>query len=143
MFADEINRVTIVKKYNQLPLYLCESRAMNQLFYHILLNAFQAIATTGTITIVTSQLSDTDGKNETIQIKIDDDGKGMSDESVKRAFIPFYTTKDVGCGKGLGLSIVDGIVSRHGGRVNLESAEGKGTSITIRLPLMQNRMFSY
>ncbi|MBF0458608.1 MAG: hypothetical protein HQK99_12035 [Nitrospirae bacterium] len=134
---NENNKVTIVKKYGELPLYPCESRAMNQCFYHILLNAFQAVAVndTGKIRIVTSQLSE--DKGQLIQINIDDNGIGMSGNAVKHAFVPFFTTKAVGSGKGLGLSIADGIIKRHGGKISIESTEGQGTSVTIRLPLIQ------
>ncbi|MBF0517633.1 MAG: ATP-binding protein, partial [Nitrospirae bacterium] len=111
---------------------------------HIIQNAAQAIAAAnnaGTIWIVTSRLCDPIGKTEKIQIKIEDDGAGMSEEAVKRAFVPFFTTKEVGSGKGLGLSMVDGIIQRQGGTVALESTEGKGTSVTITLALLQNEMF--
>lgn len=140
----ENDKVRIVKEYVELPPLLCEPRAMNQCFYHIIQNAAQAIAAAnnaGTIWIVTSRLCDPIGKTEKIQIKIEDDGAGMSEEAVKRAFVPFFTTKEVGSGKGLGLSMVDGIIQRQGGTVALESTEGKGTSVTITLPLLQNKMF--
>ncbi len=136
---NETCKVNIIKEYSELPMYLCEPRAMNQCFYHILDNALQAVNTTGTIRIVTSRICEAQG--DIIAIQIDDDGSGMSAEAVKRAFVPFYTTKEVGSGKGLGLSIVDGIIKRHSGTVNLESTEGKGTSVTIRLPVTNNQMF--
>ncbi|MBF0458607.1 MAG: ATP-binding protein [Nitrospirae bacterium] len=133
---NENNKVEIVKKYGELPLYHCESRAMNQCFYHIIQNAFQAVAAaktdTGTIRIATSH------EGERINIRIDDNGIGMSEDAVRRAFVPFFTTKEVGSGKGLGLSMVDGIIKRHGGTVKIGSVEGKGTSIIISLPFIQN-----
>ncbi|MEO5361650.1 MAG: ATP-binding protein [Nitrospirota bacterium] len=139
------NRVTILKEYAQLPPYLCESRAINQCLYHILQNAFQAVQAvkdTGTqqstIRIVTSQAG-TEG--EIVQIRIEDNGIGMSEDAVKRAFVPFFTTKEVGSGKGLGLSMVEGIISRHNGTIKLESIEGDGTIVTISLPIVQNKMF--
>ncbi|KWT82792.1 ATP-binding protein [Candidatus Magnetominusculus xianensis] len=139
------NRVTILKEYAQLPPYLCESRAINQCLYHILQNAFQAVQAVKdigtqqpTIRIVTSQAG-TEG--EIVQIKIEDNGIGMSEDAVKRAFVPFFTTKEVGSGKGLGLSMVEGIISRHNGTIKLESIEGEGTTVTISLPIVQNKMF--
>ncbi|KWT87414.1 CHASE domain-containing protein [Candidatus Magnetominusculus xianensis] len=124
----ENEKVAVVKEYTNLPLYGCETLAMNQCFYHILQNSYQAINNEGTIRIVTSLTG------EKIQIKIEDDGIGMSEDAVKRAFTPFFTTKDVGSGKGLGLSIVDGIIKRHNGTINIESTVGRGTSVTIHLP---------
>ncbi|MBF0553566.1 MAG: ATP-binding protein [Nitrospirae bacterium] len=128
--------VTIVKEYAQLPLYLCESRSMNQCFYHIIDNAVQAVNDNGTIRIVTSA---TGVEGKLIQIRIEDNGVGMPEDAVKQAFVPFFTTKEVGSGKGLGLAMADGIIKRHGGKISIESTEGKGTAITILLPLMQNK----
>ncbi|MBF0486525.1 MAG: GAF domain-containing protein [Nitrospirae bacterium] len=130
--------VTIVREYGQPLPYLCESRSMNQCFYHIIDNAVQAVNDVGTIRIVTAI---TGMEGELIKIRIEDDGVGMTEDAVKQAFVPFFTTKEVGSGKGLGLAMVDGIIKRHGGKVSLESTEGKGTAITIILPLMQNKMF--
>ncbi|WP_420264401.1 ATP-binding protein [Candidatus Magnetominusculus dajiuhuensis] len=132
--------VNIIKEYSELPTYLCEPQAMNQCFYHIIENAIHAVdvAGTGNITISTSHIRVGEAQDETIQVRITDDGTGMSEETVKRAFVPFYTTKEVGSGKGLGLSIVDGVIKRHGGTVDIESTVGKGTSVTIQLRLGQN-----
>ncbi|MBF0567541.1 MAG: GAF domain-containing protein [Nitrospirae bacterium] len=136
----ESRNVNIIKEYSELPPYLCEPQAMNQCFYHIIENAIHAVdvAGTGNITISTSHIPVGEAQDETIQVRIADDGAGMSEETVKRAFVPFYTTKEVGSGKGLGLSIVDGVIKRHGGTVDIESTEGKGTSVTIQLRLGQN-----
>ncbi|MBF0568816.1 MAG: GAF domain-containing protein [Nitrospirae bacterium] len=138
MRINKDSEVMIVREYGQLPPYLCESRSMNQCFYHIIDNAVQAVNDVGTIRVVTAI---TGVEGELIQIRIEDDGVGMSEDAVKQAFVPFFTTKEVGSGKGLGLAMVDGIIKRHGGKVSIESAEGKGTAITILLPLMQNKMF--
>ncbi len=137
MRTGEDCKVRIVKEYAELPKCLCEPMAINQCFYHILDNAVAAVNNRGTIRIATSLINDT-GSNKMIQIKIEDDGVGMSGVTMKRAFDPFFTTKEVGSGKGLGLSVVDGIIKRHGGTVYLQSTKGKGTSVTIHLPLIQN-----
>ncbi|MEM6929118.1 MAG: ATP-binding protein [Myxococcota bacterium] len=69
-------------------------------------------------------------------IEVQDNGSGMTDEVRRRAFEPFYTTKDAGKGSGQGLSIAHGIVvERHGGTIDVSSELGVGTRFTIRLPL--------
>ena len=64
-----------------------------------------------------------------------DNGPGISLEQQKKIFDPFFTTKPVGEGTGLGLSISHGIIERHGGRIEVKSATGKGTMFTISLPI--------
>ena len=72
-----------------------------------------------------------------IHICITDSGKGMPEEVRKRIFEPFYTTKPMGSGAGLGLSICYGIISQHNGNITVNSEPGKGTEFTITLPLKQ------
>ena len=67
--------------------------------------------------------------------EVRDTGIGMAEDVVKEAFNPFFTTKDVGEGTGLGLSVVHGIVTAHGGTIKVESDVGQGAKFTIRLPL--------
>jgi signal transduction histidine kinase len=66
--------------------------------------------------------------------RIADDGRGMSPEVLKQAFNPFFTTKPVGSGTGVGLSITERIMRRHGGNINISSKEGEGTMVTMTLP---------
>ncbi|MCG6552076.1 MAG: PAS domain S-box protein [Candidatus Magnetominusculus sp. LBB02] len=127
------HRINLIKEYSELPAYPCEPAAINQCIYQILDNAVQAVKCEGTIRIATAYTSE---KADVITIRIEDDGVGMSEDTMKKAFIPFFTTRDVGAGKGLGLSMVRGILNRHGGTIEIESKEGKGTSVTIRLPLV-------
>src|SRR6516225_1126300 len=72
-----------------------------------------------------------------VEITVADDGPGIPAEVVPRIFDPFFTTKDVGEGSGLGLSIVHGIVDRHGGRIEVQSEVGQGTTFRITLPRRQ------
>ena len=67
-------------------------------------------------------------------LSVTDDGQGMPPELVKRVFEPFFTTKDVGKGTGLGLSISMGIIEDHRGTIDLNSAVGRGTTFTVKLP---------
>jgi len=69
-----------------------------------------------------------------VEITVSDDGPGIAADVIPRIFDPFFTTKDVGEGSGLGLSIVHGIVDRHGGRIEVESQLGQGTTFRITLP---------
>lgn len=69
-----------------------------------------------------------------VVVRIEDDGCGMDGDAVARAFVPFFTTRAVGSGTGLGLSISHGIITGMGGSIELESEEGAGTAVTVRLP---------
>jgi signal transduction histidine kinase len=98
---------------------------------NIVTNAAQAIdKPRGLITITTRP----DGPGH-IAIDIADNGKGIPPESMARIFDPFYTTKAPGQGTGLGLSIAYKIVSQHGGRIDVRSEVGAGTTFTVRLPI--------
>ncbi|HEY3355852.1 MAG TPA: ATP-binding protein [Polyangia bacterium] len=104
---------------------------LHQVFMNLLTNAAQAIRLAGkggTIRITTSR------RGPSVLIVIADDGPGIPDDVLPRIFDPFFTTKDVGEGSGLGLSIVHGIVERHGGSINVTSEPGKGTTFTVVLP---------
>ena len=95
---------------------------------NILLNAAQAIDSNGKIIISTSTSSDY------AELRVTDNGIGMSEETRSRLFDPFFTTRGAE-GTGLGMSMVDAIATRHHGKVIVESEEGKGTSVTLRLPI--------
>ena len=76
---------------------------------------------------------------EHVAARVKDDGTGMAPEVKRRAFEPFFTTKADGRGSGLGLSIVESIVSRHGGAISLETERGMGTTFTVMLPVSPAR----
>lgn len=122
-------KATIVKEYGQLPSVKCLISQLNQVFMNLLVNASHAIKDTGVITVSTGC------KNDWIWIKVSDTGSGIAPENLNRIFEPFFTTKPVGSGTGLGLSLSYGIVKKHGGRIEVESEVGKGTSFTIHLPV--------
>ncbi|ELR70490.1 hypothetical protein C900_03649 [Fulvivirga imtechensis AK7] len=126
------DRIEVVKEYEDLPPVNCYPGQLNQVFMNILNNAIQAVDGPGKIMIKTMQ------QNGSIMIRIKDTGKGMSDELKQKIFEPFFTTKDVGEGTGLGLSISYGIIEKHRGKIEVESAPGKGTEFIIQLPLNLN-----
>ncbi len=122
-------KATIVRDYGDLPPIPCIARQLNQVFMNLLVNAAQAIQERGTITLRTRCQGD-----EAV-IEISDTGVGIPPEHLNRLFEPFYTTKPIGQGTGLGLSIAYGIMERHGGRIEVDSTLGEGTTFRLRLPL--------
>jgi PAS domain S-box-containing protein len=110
---------------------------------NLVVNACDAMPEGGTLTIHTSRVEIGAPRvahmpaGTYLQVTVEDDGTGMSPEVQRRAFEPFYTTKDVGKGTGLGLSQVEGFVSQSGGFVDLQSTPGTGTRISILLPICQ------
>ncbi|MBK7044946.1 MAG: PAS domain S-box protein [bacterium] len=121
---------TVEKDLDPVPPLNGHGGQINQVIMNILVNAAHAIgAEHGTITIRTRVRADE------AELTISDTGCGMPAEVVGRVFEPFFTTKDVGRGTGLGLSISHGIVTDHGGRIEVESVVGEGTTFRILLPL--------
>lgn len=101
---------------------------LNQVLLNLVQNAVNAIEESGTIALTVERDTDSDA----CVLRVEDDGKGMDQETLRKIFIPFYTTR--ARGTGLGLSIVNRIVEAHGGVLNVESQEGLGTTFTIKLP---------
>jgi len=112
-----------------LPNVHADPIQLKQVLINLAINAMQAMPDGGTLTITTRQ----DGGTAVIEVQ--DTGVGMTEDVVKEIFSPFFTTKDVGEGTGLGLSVVHGIVSAHGGTIDVESEVGKGAKLIVRLPL--------
>lgn len=125
-------KADIVKAYGELPLVQCMLSQLNQVFMNVLVNAAQAIDKRGVITIRTGTL----GK-DWVWVEVSDTGSGIAHENRWRIFEPFYTTKSVGKGTGLGLSVSYGIIEKHGGRIELESEPGHGSTFRISLPVSQ------
>ena len=123
--------VSVVMQLDELPNLACQAGRLNQALLNILHNAGLAISSGGTVTI-TSRC-----ENDCIVLRIEDDGCGMTPEILARAFEPFFTTRDVGKGTGLGLTVARDIIRSHSGEISLESRPGSGTSVTITLPLLQ------
>ncbi|WP_139280871.1 ATP-binding protein [Reichenbachiella agariperforans] len=123
-------KAKILKDFDHgLKAIKCLPGQLNQALVNLIGNAADAIDFKGTITIRTI-----DKDADTVQIQVQDDGKGIPEDVRKKIFDPFYTTKPVGKGTGLGLSITYSIIDKHGGTISVDSTEGKGTVFTVNLP---------
>ena len=123
------------KDFGTLSNLLCHGGELTQVLMNLFLNASYACEENGELDIRTYQT--TINKDQWIIIKVQDNGKGMAPAVVKKIFDPFFTTKPVGVGTGLGLSVSFGIIDKHGGTIKVHSEEGKGTTFTILLPLIE------
>jgi two-component system, sporulation sensor kinase E len=117
---------------SDLPLLPIDRDQMKQAFYNVIQNSLQAMKRHGTLRIRT------DRDDTHVLISFIDTGSGMSAENLGRVFEPYFTTKP--SGTGLGLLIVRRIVREHGGELSIESSEGKGLTLTIRLPYIDKRV---
>ncbi len=110
------------------PEVVGDPSQIQQALMALLINACQAMVDGGEISLITRPTSDG------VEIEVADTGPGMTPEVAQHAFEPFYTTKEQGSGVGLGLSVVYGIVQRHGGRVDLDTAPNRGCRFTLFFP---------
>jgi len=113
-----------------LPEIAADPSQLNQVLVNLIVNALQAMPIKGRLTIQTLA-----GK-ENVSLIVEDTGIGMNEEVMKQIFTPFFTTKDVGQGTGLGLPVVHGIVTSHGGSIKVESKLNQGSRFEIQLPVM-------
>jgi len=121
--------VEVVKNYGtDLPFVLCYPDELNQVWTNLLHNALQAMGNKGMLKI------DVKHQNNAIFVSITDSGKGIPPEIMPRIFEPFFTTKSAGEGSGLGLDIVQKIIERHQGKLQVESVPGQ-TRFTVSLPV--------
>jgi signal transduction histidine kinase len=125
-------KAEVIKKYGKLPEIECLPAQLNQVFMNILMNAAQSMQEGGTITVRTGTQGDD------VWVAISDTGRGIPADQQKRIFEPFYTTKRVGEGTGLGLSLSYGIVEKHGGSIEVKSEVGVGTTFRVVLPRQQH-----
>jgi signal transduction histidine kinase len=125
------DKAKIIKQYGEIPLIQCYPNELNQAFMNLLRNAGQSIEQQGTITITTY------ADKTQVYVKISDTGKGIPSHDLPRIFNPGFTTQGAGVGKGLGLSIVYNIVQKHHGDIKVNSEAGKGTEVSIALPIEQ------
>jgi len=124
-----LNNVEVVNGMGRLPDILADPAHMKQVFINLMVNACEAMEEGGILTIG-SEIREEDN---TVTVTVRDTGVGIEKEALEHIFDPFFSTKEKGTG--LGLSVVSGIVTRHGGRVDIDSVPGQGTGIRITLPI--------
>ncbi|MDT5123994.1 MAG: hypothetical protein QOC96_3476 [Acidobacteriota bacterium] len=129
------NQIEIVRDYDSnIPQAYGNAVKLQQIFTNLILNARDAIPEGGRITISTSSTTE-----DTLVVEVTDTGIGIAPENVAKIYDPFYTTKGVGRGTGLGLAVSYGIVQEHSGHITVESTPGKGTTFRITLPTVSAR----
>jgi two-component system NtrC family sensor kinase len=115
-----------------LPEITADPAQLNQVLVNLVVNAFQAMSEAGKITVRTRS------SDSSVCVTVEDTGTGMSREVLEKIFVPFFTTKDVGQGTGLGLPVVHGVVTAHGGSIDVASTVGCGSRFEIRLPIEES-----
>ena len=116
----------------ELPLVDADEGQLQQALIALATNAIDAMNGDGTLTFHASS------RPRQVVIEIQDTGHGIAPENVSKIFEPFYTTKEVGKGTGLGLAVCYGIITEHGGRLSVRSNVGEGTTFSIFLPLQKD-----
>lgn len=115
-----------------LPIVYADPGQVEQVLLNLVINARDALNGDGSIQLSTRQVFLND--SEFVEMAVSDDGMGMEPEVLEHALEPFYTTKPASKGTGLGLAVVHGIVSQHGGHLDIESDPGKGTVVRAWFP---------
>lgn len=124
------NGITVIKSLcHNLPAIKADISQLQQVFTNVVINAIQAMPDEGELII------ETIFDQQSVYLIVTDSGVGMEAETLKQIFLPFFTTKDVKQGTGLGLSVAHGIVQAHGGNIEVESRIGHGTKFKICFPL--------
>ena len=125
-----VENIEVVREYDRtIPPLVTDGNQLQQVFLNIFNNAADAIGgVAGTITIATS------AENKFVRVAISDTGEGMDKEKINKIFMPFFSTKEVGKGTGLGLSVSYGIIKSLGGKIEVVSEVGKGSTFIIVLP---------
>jgi len=112
-----------------LPDAFADPTQLKQVVVNLVVNALQAMPNGGELKVETWQDEDN------VMLAVEDTGIGMDKKTMEQVFVPFFTTKDVGEGTGLGLPVAHGIVTSHGGSINVQSKMGRGARFEIRLPV--------
>ena len=112
---------------SRLPPVAADASQLTQVLVNLVVNAIHATSAGGTITITTR------ADDDCVYLAVEDTGTGMTEEVQRQVFLPFFTTKDINEGTGLGLSVVHGIVKAHGGSIGVQSEVGKGSRFEMKL----------
>jgi signal transduction histidine kinase len=125
-----VKHKTVHKQLRDIPLVECSPSQINQVFLNLVTNAAQATDdVSGEITVTTGV-----AQGGQVRVDVSDNGHGIPEGILAKIFDPFFTTKEVGQGTGLGLSIAYKIVQEHGGRIEVRSTVGRGTTFSVFLP---------
>jgi signal transduction histidine kinase len=114
----------------ELPLVPCDFRQIQQALLNLMINALDFMSQGGVLSIGARHLED----EKAVEITVADTGSGIPEKNLKQVFEPFFTTKEEGKGVGLGLAVVYGIVTGHGGTISVDSRPGQGTVFCLKLP---------
>lgn len=147
----EVSNVELIEQYKEnIPLISVDIDQIKQVFINLIKNAFDAMPNGGKLYIKTNLLFVkkaaeesskellTPDSSQAVEITFSDTGSGMTPEVMNRIFEPFFTTKGEKMGTGLGLPVSYGIIERHGGQIEVQSALGKGTTFKIKCPVTAN-----
>ncbi len=129
-FDKNFQRLKIEREYqDNLPHFLADVDQLQQVFLNLFLNARDAMPDGGRLTVATS------GVDNSIKVEISDSGSGIDERDLKQIFDPFFTTKPTGKGTGLGLAVCYGIITAHGGKIEVMANNKTGTKFIVTLPL--------
>jgi signal transduction histidine kinase len=129
----KLGKMHVVKElYTQLPPVYVNEGQMKQIFIALISNAYDAMEDGGRLTIQT-RLQECEN-DRSVAVEFQDSGCGIPASHLQKIFDPFFTTKPLGRGTGLGLSVCYGIVSEHGGKMEVDSTEGVGSTFRVLLP---------
>ena len=124
------NSIRIVRDLAaDLPQIVADAPQLRQVLVDLTVNAIHAMPNGGVLEVATRTADDR------VRLTVQDDGIGMTEAVLKEIFVPFFTTKDVNEGTGLGLPVVHGIITSHGGTIRVQSSPGQGTRFDIELPV--------
>jgi len=129
------NNISVVKSYQKIPRAYFNSDSLKQVFLNIIINAIQAMPQGGQLFIETNTT-----KDGQLRINFTDTGQGIPDENIAHIFAPFFTTKEVGKGTGLGMYVSHSIIQREGGEILVKSRLGEGTTFIIELPIAEKML---
>ncbi len=127
-FADE-NIECVLNLNPKLRPFAADPAQLHQVVVNLVVNAIQATPRGGKVTV------STEADGEYLYLTVEDTGCGMGEEVQEQIFLPFFTTKDIGHGTGLGLAVVHGIVKAHGGTIGVRSEVGRGSRFVVILPI--------
>jgi CheY-like chemotaxis protein len=133
----KINGIKVTTELDpKLPQTMADAGQLQQVMLNLIMNAEYAMSRShggGNLLLKTEKMGNV------IRVSVKDDGPGMSKETMEKLFKPFFTTKEVGEGTGLGLSVCHGIVAEHNGRIYAESEAGKGATFIVELPVVSQK----